>query len=109
MVANSSETHAARENGQLSLFGAFGEAEGIEMMPIRLPDLEEVKGREKLQWEKELLGIYTVSHPLQSLGVDLKKVVTCACNELDETYDGKNVILAGMITNVRSINNASAQ
>ncbi|MCX6044973.1 MAG: OB-fold nucleic acid binding domain-containing protein [Chloroflexi bacterium] len=104
MVANSAETHAARENGQLSLFGAVGEAEGIEIMPIRLPDLEEVKGREKLQWEKELLGVYTVSHPLQNLGIDLKKVVTCACNELDESHDGKSVLLAGMITNIRTIN-----
>jgi len=104
MVANSAETHAARENGQLSLFGVVGETQGIEMMPIRLPDLEEVKGREKLQWEKELLGVYTVSHPLQNLGIDLKKVVTCACNELDESHDGKSVLLAGMITNIRTIN-----
>ena len=102
MVANSAETHAARENGQLSLFGAVGEIQGIEMMPIRLPDLEEVKGREKLQWEKELLGVYTVSHPLQNLGIDLKKVVTCVCNELDESHDGKSILLAGMITNMRS-------
>ena len=81
-----------------------GDTQGIEIMPIRLPDLEEVKGREKLQWEKELLGVYTVSHPLQNLGIDLKKVVTCACNELDESHDGKNVMLAGMITNIRTIN-----
>ena len=82
----------------------MGDAAGIEIMPIRLPDLEEVKGREKLQWEKELLGVYTVSHPLQNLGFDLKRVVSCACNEMDESYDGKNVVLAGMITNVRTIN-----
>ncbi len=104
LVANSSETHAARENGQLSLFGALGDDVCIEIMPIRLPDMEEVKGREKLQWEKELLGVYTVSHPLQNLGIDLRKVVSCACNELDESHDGKNVVLAGMITNVRTIN-----
>ena len=31
-------------------------------------------------------------------------MVTCGCSELDERYDGKNVMLAGMIVGVRTIN-----
>ena len=65
--------------------------------------MEEVKGREKLTWEKELLGVYSISHPLHQFGDDLKSVVTCSCAELDERYDGKNVALAGLITGIRTL------
>ena len=104
MVSNSAGVHNARESGQLSIFDLMGEGGAAEAAPIRLPNIEEVKGRDKLLWEKELLGVYAVSHPVQQLGIDLRKVVTCACNELDEAYDGKNVVLAGMISSVRTIN-----
>jgi len=104
MVSNSAGVHNARESGQLSIFDLMGEGGAAEAAPIRLPNIEEVKGRDKLLWEKELLGVYAVSHPVQQLGIDLRKVVTCACNELDEAYDGKNVVLAGMISGVRTIN-----
>ncbi len=104
MVSNSAGVHNARESGQLSIFDLMGGGGAAEAAPIRLPTIEEVKGRDKLLWEKELLGVYAVSHPVQQLGIDLSKVITCACNELDEAYDGKNVVLAGMISSVRTIN-----
>jgi len=104
MVGNSVGVHNARASGQLSIFDLLGNGGAAAASPIRLRDIDEVKGREKLLWEKELLGVYAVSHPLQQLGIDLRKIVTCACNEMDETYDGKNVVLAGMISNVRMIN-----
>ena len=103
MVANSASVHDQRASGQLSMFDLLaGGAAAIA--PIRLPNVEEVKGREKLTWEKELLGVYAASHPMQSLGIDMSKLVTCYCNELSEEHNGKNVTLAGMITSVRTIN-----
>ena len=63
-----------------------------------------MKGKEKLTWEKELLGVYSISHPLLHLDVDLKKVTSCSCAELDERYDGKGVTLAGLIAGIRTIN-----
>ena len=66
------------------MFDLMGDSAAVEAVPIRLPDIEEVKGRDRLQWEKELLGVYAMSHPLQHVSIDLKNVVTCACNELDE-------------------------
>lgn len=106
MVAASASVHDARDSGQLSIFDLMmgGGTPQASVSPIRLPDLEEVKGREKLQWEKELLGVYSISHPLQQMGIDFKRVTTCSCAELDESYDGKGVTLAGVITSVRTIN-----
>jgi DNA polymerase-3 subunit alpha len=105
MVSQSAEVHDARDSGQLSMFDLLGgSGEKAHVTPIRLPDVEEVKGKEKLQWEKELLGVYSISHPLLQIGVDLQQAVTCSCAELDERYDGKGVALAGIIANVRTLN-----
>ncbi len=104
MVASSSSVQDARASGQLSMFDLIGGSSSASVSPIRLPDIEEVKGREKLLWEKELLGVYAASHPMQGLGIDMSKIVTCFCNELSEEHNGKNVTLAGMITSIRVIN-----
>lgn len=103
MMAHSAGIHSARASGQMSIFDLLGESTPMEAPPIKLPDIDEVKGRERLQWEKELLGVYTMSHPLQHLSIDVEQIVTCACNELDERYDGKNVTMIGMIADVRTI------
>ncbi|MCC6457336.1 MAG: DNA polymerase III subunit alpha [Caldilineaceae bacterium] len=107
MMAQSAAVFAARDSGQLSMFDLMsdlGGGDATSVSPIRLPDIEEVKGRDKLLWEKELLGVYAMSHPLQALSVDVRNIVTCGCSELDERYDGKNVLLVGMIASVRTIN-----
>lgn len=104
MVAHSAGIHSARDTGQLSMFDLMGDAGVAEVTPIILPEMEECKGRERLQWEKELLGVYAMSHPMQQISFNLEGVITCHCNELDEEHDGRNVTLAGMIASVRTIN-----
>jgi DNA polymerase-3 subunit alpha len=104
MVAQSTAVHDARDAGQLSMFDLMGGSGDAHVTPIRLPAIEEVKGKEKLAWEKELLGVYSISHPLMNLDVDLKRVVSCSCAELDERFNGKGVTLAGLISSIRTIN-----
>lgn len=107
MVAQSASVFAARDSGQLSMFDLMSDMLGggaTSVSPIALPNIEEVKGRDRLQWEKELLGVYAMSHPLQAMSVNVSSIVTCGCSELDENYDGKNVLLIGMIASVRTIN-----
>ena len=104
MVAQSTSVHDARDAGQLSMFDLMGGSGAAHVTPIKLPAIEEVKGKEKLTWEKELLGVYSISHPLLQLDVDLQKVTSCSCAELDERFDGKGVTLAGLIAGVRTIN-----
>ena len=112
-VARSAAIHSAKESGQLSMFdllsGANGEAGDAltEQFPIRLPDRNgagqaKESNRERFQWEKELLGVYVGSHPVQQLNVDLSRFTTCSCAELNEGHDGKNVTLAGMLASVRT-------
>ncbi len=102
LVARSAATHSAKENGQMSMFDLFSDAGVPEQVPIVLPTVKETSSRERLQWEKELLGVYVSSHPVQQLNLDLSRFVTCAVAELDEEHHDKNVTLAGMITEVRT-------
>ena len=109
-IARSAATHSARESGQLSMFDLLSDANGSaqpEQFPIRLPDhaaAEQAKtsNRERFQWEKELLGVYVSSHPVQQLNVDLSRFITCPCAELNEGHDGKNVTLVGMLASIRT-------
>lgn len=101
--AQSKSVHDARESGQLSILNLMGGGEEQHVTPIRLPEMEEVSGKEKLTWERELLGVYSISHPLQNLGAELARYTTCSCAELDERYDGRGVTLAGLITSVRTL------
>ncbi len=109
-IARSAATHSARESGQLSMFdlfaGAGGEAQP-EQFPIRLPEHETAAGartsdRERFEWEKDLLGVYVSSHPVQQLNVDLSQIITCPCPELNERHDGKGVTLVGMLASIRT-------
>ncbi|MXY93111.1 MAG: DNA polymerase III subunit alpha [Caldilineaceae bacterium SB0670_bin_27] len=108
-IARSAATHSARESGQLSMFDLFADADGEahpEQFPIRLPEYEaagaRTSDRERFAWEKELLGVYVSSHPVQQLNVDLNRFTTCPCPELDERHDGKNVSLVGMVASIRT-------
>ncbi|MDE0311644.1 MAG: OB-fold nucleic acid binding domain-containing protein, partial [Caldilineaceae bacterium] len=109
-IARSAATHSARESGQLSMFDLFagtgGEAQP-DQFPIRLPEHEVAAGarpsdRERFEWEKDLLGVYVSSHPVQQLNVDLSQIITCPCPELNERHDGKNVTLVGMLSSIRT-------
>ena len=109
-IARSAATHSARESGQLSMFDLLSDADGAaqpEQFPIALPETmadaqSKSSDRERFQWEKDLLGVYVGSHPVQQLNVDLSRFTTCPCPELNERHDGKNVTLAGMLASIRT-------
>jgi len=85
--------------GQLSLFGAAP----VSARPqLRLPDVPPVPDKDKLAWEKELLGLYFSEHPLQKVMNRLGNKATF-CGEVDESLAGQKVIVVGMVTGVRRI------
>lgn len=69
ILSYSAEQHRARDVGQLSLFGSMTgvQFDAGEDMLGNLPDLPEANQREMLNWEKELVGLYVTSHPLDSV------------------------------------------
>ncbi len=107
MVGVSRSRHEAEEAGQLSMFDLFGG--GLDAGPasfapsLTLPAVEPLSPKQRLEMEKELLGVYVSSHPLQQMAVDLTGVITCTCGELGEAHVGKPVVLAGNVVRVNQI------
>src|SRR5512136_39946 len=70
MLGLSSQSHRAADMGQMTLFGAGGPAADTSVI-TPLPNLDEVTPKDKLNWEKELVGTYISEHPLARVMADL--------------------------------------
>lgn len=86
-----------RASGQLNLFGGEETPETIVY-----PDLPDMDPKEKIEWERKLLGFYVSGHPLDSYKEQLK-----ACTPLyhltaeGNQYDGRMVTIGGTISRIK--------
>ena len=101
ILGASVQVHEAEEVGQMGLFGDGGVDAGDLL--AALPAGKEVNPKEILEWEKELVGVYVSSHPLQRMTADLVNVVTHGTINITEEISGAFVVLAGLIADVRVI------
>ncbi|MGH2582431.1 MAG: DNA polymerase III subunit alpha [Anaerolineales bacterium] len=101
MVSSSTALFQAKEVGQLTFFeGGSGMANeivlaesGEESEPIR---------RERLSWERELIGLYVSDHPLSPRMKELAAVVTHFSPQLSEVVSNERVRVAGLVKSYRS-------
>jgi DNA polymerase-3 subunit alpha len=124
ILGASLQVHEAAEVGQMALFSGGSEDGGdlLAALPrsarFRQGDWTDTDGpetqvgqgpeaaarrKEMLEWEKELVGVYVSSHPLQQMTADMVNVVTHGTTEITEELNGALVVLAGMISDVRVI------
>ncbi len=88
-------------NSQASL---FGEASGVQLSEPELPKVAEWTLMERLQREKELVGIYISGHPLNNFKFEIDHFTThtlLAIEEENLKLEGAEIKLAGLITTVR--------
>jgi len=87
-----------RESGQSTMFDLWGEA-----MPAPLSSLEleaaDIPTREKLAWEKELMGVYLSEHPFSPFANKIDSGTLCG--QIDAELAGQTVSVAGMVASVR--------
>ncbi|MGA2418021.1 MAG: DNA polymerase III subunit alpha [Candidatus Staskawiczbacteria bacterium] len=95
----------ARENNkngntkQIGLFASSGVKINTE---IKLEPASPASNFEKLGWEKELLGLYVSSHPLN----DFKKLLenkTTPIIKIDAGFVNKKIIVGGLVSSVKKI------
>jgi len=87
--------------GQASMFDYLpGEASPSLLV---LPEVPEVEHREKLAWEKELLGFYISEHPLHQVAEQVKGSAALLCGQIDGEMDGQRVTVVGMVSSARRI------
>ena len=59
--------------------------------------------RERLRWEKELLGLYLSDHPLGELAGTIGEYVNAYSGEMGEELDQQRVVIGGVVTEVRRV------
>ncbi len=90
-----------RLTGQVSLFDSSPDSAPLERP---LPDnITEAPPRERLRWEKELLGLYLSDHPLGELAGVIGEYVTAYSGELGEELDQQRICVGGVVTEVRRV------
>jgi DNA polymerase-3 subunit alpha len=69
-----------------------------------LPTATEVPVRERLRWEKELLGLYLSEHPMGEVAEQVGRYVNAYSGDLrDESLDEQRVVVGGIITAQRTV------
>lgn len=88
-------------SGQTDLFGAMGDAGVVPEPEIRKAPTV-VPEKEKLLWERDLMGLYISSHPLDRYETYFDEQ-THPYELVTAENDGKSVIIGGIISAVRTI------
>ena len=96
LLAYNREQVAEKETGQDSLFGGIA-----EVHQLQLEDAPQLPVMQKLEWEKELLGVYVSGHPLDEVSSETEKRPTIA--QVRGGYKGTTVVTTGLIESVREL------
>jgi DNA polymerase-3 subunit alpha len=100
-IATGQAAQRDRTSGQTSLFEIDSDDAALERP---LPQVAEALSRERLRWEKELLGLYLSEHPLGAIADQISEYATAYSGDLkDESLDGQRVVLGGIVTGLRTV------
>ncbi len=89
--------------GQGTLFDLFATPASADDAVVYLDSADEIPRRERLRWEKELIGLYLSEHPLGDIVDQLPDYVTAYTGELAEESDQSKVTLGGIILSSRRV------
>jgi DNA polymerase-3 subunit alpha len=102
-MAAGAATQRDLTTGQTSLFDV-GATESM-VLERPLPQTAEAPVRERLRWEKELLGLYLSEHPMGEVADQVGAFVTAYSGDLksDETLDGQRLVVGGIVVASRTV------
>ena len=82
----------------------FGDDDGFEIVKPSPPEAPEWPKLEKLNREKEVVGIFLSAHPLDDYRLEMKTFCNIPISRLSNMRDllGQEVVIAGMVTEARS-------
>ncbi len=99
------ETQKAKRDGQASLFGGQSD---VAIPELKLPDVEPADKKERLSWEKELLGLYISEHPLKNYQDQLARTAY-PCRALSKKEVGHRISIGGVINKIQRVNTKTGQ
>lgn len=98
-IKYAAKTQQEEQSAQASLFGG---SSGTSMPKPRIDYVEPYSEIEKLNLEKEVVGIYISGHPLDDFRFEMESFCNIACNQLNELDNllGRDVKLGGIVSGV---------
>ncbi len=107
IMAYASKVQKEQNSGQTDLFGASNDA--LTKPSLLLADTTSTFNlTDKLQWERELLGLYLSQHPLEAYKNILGET-TVKMASIKPGHHGKSVIVGGSISDMREITTKNGQ
>jgi DNA polymerase-3 subunit alpha len=98
ILRHSKNTQHIKNTHSDSLFGSLP----VASTTLNLPDAPPAAKKQKLQWEKELLGLYVSDHPVSEFK-DYFAEVAVNIHELEKLPDGTPVKIGGVIATAKKI------
>lgn len=96
-------------NGQTDFFSLESSSSSNDTFATPLDKSIKTPAQQILKWEKELLGLYFSSHPLDNLTEFFAKKNVIPINKLRDQKEGQLVVLGCLITKVKRITTKSKQ
>jgi DNA polymerase-3 subunit alpha len=100
IISTSGAHFAAKEAGQMTFFEGASMEQQIVL--VVKEDSNEFVRRERLNWERELIGLYVSDHPLNPMMKELAAVVTHFSSQLSVLEPNERVRVAGLVKSFRS-------
>lgn len=89
-------------SGQTDLFGGLASMATIQPTVTLSPAPVKHTDKERLTWERELLGLYISAHPLDNYDAYFSEQ-TVPVVEMTQDIDGKKLTIGGLVSSVRTI------
>ena len=89
-------------SGQTDLFGGMANMATIQPTIALQPSPVKHTDKERLTWERELLGLYISAHPLDNYDAYFSEQ-TVPVSEMTQDIDGKALTIGGLVSAVRTI------
>ncbi len=89
-------------SGQTDLFGDLVDSPQIQQTMALQPAPLKHSDRERLAWERELMGLYISAHPLDNYDKYFEEQ-TIPLTQITADLDGKPLIVGGLISTIRTI------
>jgi len=105
IISSAQMEQRMKESGQTSMLDLWTQVSPAFALDSEIRKGEDVSTKQKLGWERELLGVYFSSSPLNSLASELpsyyqsKRFVSCG--EINTDMANETVVIAGMVVSVR--------
>jgi len=99
IISLSQTKQRARESGQVSMFDLWGQTASEPRADYQRAE-EDVSVKQKLIWERELLGVY-FSQPVDFLARESSSPGVVSCGEINREMIDETVTIRGMVVSVR--------